>query len=283
MPPNLLKCSFCKKPVYRDNKRINEGKKFNWKVYCSLKCLGLSKRKSTKFICANSACRKIFWGNPNSSRKSKSFYCSRRCAAIVNNQKYPKNPGITKTCIFCGKKFKSREKFCSKRCKDKAQIISKKEVINFIKDFFNKTGRIPFKREHIHVHAARSRFGNWNNAIKAAGFDPNPVMFANKHLAKDGHKCDSFSEKIIDDWLFENKIKHKKNISYPGNKGFTCDFVIGNQWVEFFGLHGEHKRYDDLRRRKLNLVKKYNLDFIDIYPKDIFPITKLEKIFNFNS
>jgi hypothetical protein len=48
----------------------------------------------------------------------------------------------------------------------------------------------------------QQRFGSWNNAIRLAGFEPNSVIFSKKFLAKDGHVCDSYAEKIIDDWLF---------------------------------------------------------------------------------
>ena len=53
---------------------------------------------------------------------------------------------------------------------------------------------------------AREIFGSWNNAVEAAGFKPNPVLFAEKHTADDGHHCDSLAEKIIDDWLNSQKI-----------------------------------------------------------------------------
>lgn len=67
----------------------------------------------------------------------------------------------------------------------------------------------------------------------------------------------------------------------PGNKGFTCDFIIENKWVEFFGLSWELRKYDNLMRRKMNLAKKYDLDLVKIYPKDIFPIRNLKEKLNF--
>jgi hypothetical protein len=38
-----------------------------------------------------------------------------------------------------------------------------------------------------------------------------------KYIAKDGHKCDSFAEKIIDDWLYSNNVEHQRNIPYPNS------------------------------------------------------------------
>ncbi len=125
---------------------------------------------------------------------------------------------------------------------------------------------------------AREHFGTWNSAIKTAGFDPNPVMFAKKYIANDGHKCDSLAEKIVDDWFYARKIKHKVNIPYPGKNRLTVDFKIGEYWIEFFGLNGEHKRYDELKDKKLQLAKKYRLELIEIYPEHLFPKNKLNKV-----
>jgi len=144
-----------------------------------------------------------------------------------------------------------------------------------ISKFFDKHGRIPVKREMYGCYkVSRKYFGTWNKAIKVAGFDPNPVMFAKKYIAKDGDRCDSLAEKIIDDWLYARKIKHMRNFPYPGKERFTVDFKVGDNWIEFFGLSGELKRYDELKERKLKLAKKNKLNLIEIYPKDIFPFVR---------
>ena len=78
---------------------------------------------------------------------------------------------------------------------------SKKELIGKIRQFYLKNRRIPLKREFNMYEEYKQRFGSWNNAIKLAGFEPNQVIFSKKFIAKDGHVCDSFAEKIIDDWL----------------------------------------------------------------------------------
>ncbi len=206
-------------------------------------------------------------------------FCSRSCAASINNSKFPKRKAKIKICEYCGKEFKGDgEKYCSKKCKDQTQIISKGEILRQIKDFYKRKKRIPLKREFPHYMAIRARFGTWNKAIETAGFEPNPVMFAKKYIANDGHKCDSLAEKIIDDWLYRRKIKHKRRISYPEEKKLTADFVIRNNWVEFYGLKGEIKDYDELIKRKRKLCKKYNLPLIEIYPKDLFPVNRLLEI-----
>lgn len=125
---------------------------------------------------------------------------------------------------------------------------------------------------------ARKFFGTWNNAVREAGFDPNPVLFANHHLANDGHKCDSLAEKIIDDFLNERQVMHERNAPYPlGN--YTVDFKIGSLYVEYFGLSGELKKYDILKRQKLRIVRQYKIKLIEVYPKDLYKKDGLEQLY----
>lgn len=151
-------------------------------------------------------------------------------------------------------------------------------VIEIITEFYKKHERIPVKKELYGCYrVARKYFGTWNKAIEAAGYKPNPVMFSNKYIAKDGDKCDSLAEKIIDDYLSRRNIKHIRNFPYPGNDGFKVDFKVEDNWIEFFGLSGQLKSYDQIERRKLKLTKKLGINLIKIYPEDLFPIGKLDK------
>ena len=104
-------------------------------------------------------------------------------------------------------------------------------------------------------------------------------MFTKKYIAKDGHICDSLAEKIIDDWFEKRKIDHQRQIPYPGNPKLTTDFIAENHWIEFFGLAGQHKRYDELRKEKIQLAKLYNLPLMEIYPNHLFPKNKLSNLF----
>lgn len=262
----------------RNTRRINEGKKFGWKTYCSPFCLGASRKKHKKLICENPKCGKNF--SKKLSQISLRNYCSRSCAVTINNSRFPKlPPAVRHYCIVCGKACHAGKEFCSPKCKHANQVIGKEKLLQLLKQFFKDKQRIPLKREFGHYHATRYSFGTWNNAIKAAGFEPNPVMFANKHVAKDGHKCDSLAERIIDDWLFRRKIKHDRAVSYPGNHGFTADFKVEDYWIEFFGLSGELKEYDRIKKKKLQLAKIYNLKLIEIYPQHLFPKGRLDEVF----
>ncbi len=276
-----LKCSYCGKIIYRTKRRINESEKSGWKSYCSQKCRSKAKTKLLSFTCSNPSCNKSFKRIPSALSKSAILYCSRSCAVKINNSKFPKRQALIKQCAFCQIEFKSREKYCSVKCKNNDQTITKEDIIRKIKEFYIENGRIPLKREFNQEKAARNRFASWNQAIKSAGLDTNPVKFAKKYFAKDGHKCDSLAEKIIDDWLYKRNAPHSRRIPYPENKRFTVDFVIEDCWIEFFGLHEEHKRYDEIRKEKLRIVRKHNLKLIEIFPGDLFPKNKLAQILKF--
>jgi len=155
----------------------------------------------------------------------------------------------------------------------------KRKVVKAIVGFHFRFGRIPLKRELPNQYRpARRAFGSWNNAIKSTGLNPNPVLFANKHIANDGHHCDSLAEKIIDDWLLARNIPHKIHVPYPNTK-MSADFEVNGTLIEFLGLKGELKRYDELLEQKEKLWKDENLDVIRIYPKDLFPKSRLNEIF----
>jgi len=160
-------------------------------------------------------------------------------------------------------------------------------LLKEIKDFYDNNGRIPTKREFFsHYHAYYRVFGSWNQAIFTAGFSPNPVMFAKKYIANDGHKCDSLSEKIIDDCLFSRNIPHQRSVYYPNQHKFKTDFLIKNKyWVEFLGLKNNLRSYDKLYLLKKHIAKKNNIKIIEILPQDLFPNNKLFEKYNhlFNS
>lgn len=272
-----IKCDSCLKKYRIEVKRYNEAKKYHWKHYCSINCQSLSKNKQIKIKCGNPLCINYVLRNPSNIPKSRISYCSCSCAAIVNNKKFPKKRKKIRTCPKCGKNFIGRRKYCSPNCFPEHEIYSAEKIIEDIKNFYKKNERVPFKYEYFHARAARLRFGTWNKAIQAAGLKPNPVMFANKFVANDGHKCDSLSETIIDNMLFARKISHERNAPYL-NTLFTADFKIKDTYIEFFGLHNELKRYDHLMKIKLKIIKDNNLKLIAIYPKDIRDKSRLSEI-----
>ena len=155
---------------------------------------------------------------------------------------------------------------------------SETDLLDKIRQFQLENGRVPLKREFNDLRIYRSVFGSWNNAVIKAGFDPNPVLFAKKFIAQDGHMCDSFTEHIIDNWLHARGISHRRNVKY-GNTKLSADFGLqDNILVEYFGLAGVQKEYDEIIRRKRALCKQYDLTLVEIYPHDMYPKNRLSSL-----
>ena len=147
---------------------------------------------------------------------------------------------------------------------------TKEDLLKKITDFYERNGRIPLKREFNMFREYKRCFGGWNRAIRAAGFATNPELFAHKFTARDGHRCDSFTEMIIDNWLKEYEIKHERNWKY-GTTKMTADFFIQpNIIVEFFGLAGVQKNYDKIVLRKKDFCERHGYELIALYPRDLF-------------
>lgn len=276
----LVRCSVCSKEFKRSQRRVNESTKHKWKIYCSPRCQSKAKNKQLFFQCGNPQCHKTIKRSLKMIPTSGICYCSKSCAATINNLKFHKRCLKTRICPTCGIEFAKNQKYCSLKCKQQSMQISKEQVIKEIKSFYRSNLRIPTKNEFFHCKAARSRFGSWNKAILSAGFTPNPVMFARKHKALDGHKCDSFAEMIIDNWLYNKNISHQIHTLYRKSQ-MRSDFLVNDIRIEFIGLRGESKKYDQLLKRKRSLIKNQKLKVIEIYPKDLFPKNNLNKLLKF--
>jgi len=142
-------------------------------------------------------------------------------------------------------------------------------LLEKIKQFYLQNGRIPLKREFNMYHAYKDHFGSWNKAIVAAGFSPNKSIFTKRFTAEDGHICDSFSEKIIDDWLHKHSIPHQRNAKY-GKSKMTADFAVGETRIEFFGLAATSNSYRKIMEQKRDFCAREGLRLLEIYPEDLY-------------
>lgn len=273
-------CYKCGRKFTKELGRYNESIKFGWKFYCSPNCQNKIKNKQQILKCNNPLCGKEFKRQLHEILGKDNFYCSCSCAATVNNSKFPKRKVVILKCSYCGNDFSGKEKYCSGTCKNLSQILSREFLINEIQEFYLKNKRIPLKKEFPQAKAVRLRFGSWNKGIITAGLRPNPVKFARKHTALDGHRCDSFAEFIIDNWLHKHNVQHKIHVPCP-NSNMSSDFLINDIRLEFIGLEGESKKYDQLLLEKRQLVKKQKLRVIEIFPEDLFPKNKLSQLLHF--
>lgn len=276
---NLAKttCAFCSRKFFRIIRQSNEAKKFGWRQFCSSSCLSQSRITGTIVHCGNPGCDKKVYRRLKEIKKVKRSFCSTSCAATINNVKFPKRIARKANCGQCGIVIIGQNQYCTKRCKWDAQIIGKEILSKWITKFYSKNQRVPVKRECPHYRSIRNVFGTWNKAVEAAGLHPNPVRFAERQLANDGHSCSSIAEKLIDNWLAEHGILHERNVFYPDRK-HTADFLVNGTFIEFFGLSGELKEYDAHIQIKKGLAQKHHIPLLKIYPKDMYPLTKLDNM-----
>lgn len=124
----------------------------------------------------------------------------------------------------------------------------------------------------------RERFGSWLKALIAAELLIDGTRETSRGIqtfAKDGHLCLSLGEKTIDDYLYSRNIPHLREIYYPGTR-YRTDFVVDNIFIEYFGLAG-NKDYDIKSQEKRKICNQHNILLIELYPKDLITIEKLEK------
>lgn len=226
----------------------------------------------------------------------KKKFCSQNCSAKYNNSHRDKSVyqklkefwekrSIKKICLYCKKEFKktsSRQVFCSKDCRNKS-YGTKEDLIKWLNDFVANNGYVPTSKMNRRMnHLAIKNYGSWNNAIKELGYQPHSQKYKKGCFhCKDGHVADSISEMIVDNWLFENNIKHERRKKYPNSKK-DCDFYLieSDIWLEYFGLANEDSSYDKNIIEKEKIAKENNLKLIGIKHEDLFPKINLQnKIF----
>lgn len=267
-------------------------KKAGYNSFCSKKCHYKSRIRGKFLSCGNPECNKKFYRSQNDI--SLFNYCSKSCAATVNNKRYPKWP--KRYCVKCGVEFKNRDsKYCSSKCglsalyNNRGHIATKyapEEIQKAIKQLAEKLGRSPSRRELGNMsYAAIRSFGSWNKAIFTVNLKPhrshsNRMYKRVRTKARDGHVCDSVSEAIIDNWLHKNKIKHSRNVRYPSTN-HLADWAIGdNIFVEYFGLAKDSPRYDRAVKKKKVICQRNNIKLVEIYPKDLYPKILLDSKLN---
>ena len=282
-----VRCYFCRKQFLTKRAYFIFNKRTGYHSFCSKKCEVEHRRSGKWLICSNSSCKKKFYRNL--AGISPLNYCSRSCAAIVNNQKYPKYP--PRYCAYSGCKNVVKRvgsPFCSIECGKLSKFkYTKEEIVALIKGYVAKTNRVPSKREVPEIsHRAIHLFGSWNNALIIAGLTPNRShdnqMYKRLNgKAADGHPCDSVSEILVDNWLTQHNVSHTRDAHYPSTK-HKADWSIDNGkiFVEYFGLANDSARYDREIRIKQGLCRKNNIKLVEIYPSDLYPIVSLDNKFS---
>lgn len=278
-------CATCKKGFLRSRSRVHEARKMHWEIYCSAKCQFQPRKLGRMVLCSNSGCANMIYRMRKEIRKVQKSYCSRSCAAFVNNRNKPKRVKNWHACAnkLCHENVPMYLIYCSRKCFNVTRTTyASGELIGRIKAESQRLQRTPAKREMRSIADMCVRtFGSWNKSIIAAGLMPNRshsqrMYRRTKTIAYDGHRCDSISEALVDNWLSKNGIPHARNTPYPGT-GHKADWSIcDSTFVEYFGLATDSPRYDKAIRLKRKLCKNNNVKLIEIYSTDLYPSVKLE-------
>ncbi|QSF43805.1 glycerol kinase [Paenibacillus tianjinensis] len=90
------------------------------------------------------------------------------------------------------------------------------------------------------------------------------------HRSADGHYVRSRAEMLIDNWLYMSEIVHAYERKLPIEEDVYCDFYlpVGKVYIEFWGLEND-ARYNERKKIKLEIYKKYGFNLIEIDDKDI--------------
>ena len=277
-----IRCDFCRKQFLTKRAYFIFNQRAGYHSFCSKKCESKYRLTGKWLICENTICKKKFYRPKNDILKHN--YCSRSCAAIVNNQKYPKWP--VKYCKKCKEPFRREgSPYCSVKCGKLGRFkYTKEELVDLLKNHFSENGRVPARREVSEISfKATHLFGSWSNALIAAGLTPhrshdNRMYKRLNGKAADGHLCDSVSEILVDNWLHKNKIPHIRDAHYP-TTNHKADWAIknGNVFIEYFGLAKDSPRYDRAIKEKKLLCKSNRIKLIEIYPKDLYPKNLLDR------
>jgi len=193
-------------------------------------------------------------------------------------------------CTQCGKPCNDKYEFCYDcHIKPKSQAAQQVEQAPKQKGICSKCGKKC--RDDFDV-CYSCKFGDSANKteqqensnsytrkaiIKEIGTDSTDIrkQWEAMHRCNDGHYVRSYSEALIDNWLYENDCVHayekKVFLKKNPNKTLISDFYIhtGKKgvYIEFFGLDDD--KYQARKEEKIALYKNNNINLVVLLPDDI--------------
>jgi len=108
--------------------------------------------------------------------------------------------------------------------------------------------------------------------LKAAGVKIRRAGFSRRRKCPDGHVVDSQWEYAVDRWLSERDIPHEVHPVVPwyvsGKSPERADFLVGNTYIEIWGIIGNEK-YNAKRLSKTANYAKCGTPLIEVFPHHI--------------
>lgn len=84
-----------------------------------------------------------------------------------------------------------------------------------------------------------------------------------RFTCEDGHLARSTYELRVDNWLTEHGIEHQVEPTYPWDRRYRADFLVGQTYVEVWGVVG-NPTYQARRAMKIERCKAEEIDLIQI-------------------
>jgi len=124
-----------------------------------------------------------------------------------------------------------------------------------------------------------NKYGSIANAAIEYGFERNVIK------SLDGHLCDSFSERIVDDYLFGCNVPHKRNLKlHLGKINVVPDFILSDK-VVIEVLMCDYRLPTDYHISKVYIARysekrdaylENGYKLIEIFPEDLTSSVKLD-------
>jgi hypothetical protein len=107
------------------------------------------------------------------------------------------------------------------------------------------------------------KFGSYSKFVKLAGLPPNRSFPAN-----DGHIVHSRFELSVDNFLSSIQLKHNVQVRVCKDRLWTCDFVVGDAWIECDGYCGKRRPQNcsEKQQEKYDYYHKHSYNLIIIFP-----------------
>lgn len=161
---------------------------------------------------------------------------------------------------------------------------SDKDLIYYIQKFVKNNNKIPISRDfkknpnYPHEITYEVRFGSWNKAIEAAGFEPNINSgYGLSTLANDNHLYRSRLEANFADKFLHNKYKYIIEPRYPKPYNKIYDWYISELDL-YIELDGGIR--PEVIKEKIEINKKLNRKLLVVIPKDLNKFNNLQELYD---
>ncbi len=195
--------------------------------------------------------KKEFIGNRHAQEIKDHYFAQRRMLYRIKNPEYVMKGTIRLIAISEELKLYHKDNYLKDR---------------LAKDIENLTKYANERKEHTE---------NDTNT-KRATFDDEDYrkQWPAEHQCDDGHYVRSYSEMLIDNWLYNSKIVHAYEksvfmVSEP-DAVVLSDFYIpeGNVYIEFWGLNDD-QNYLERKEKKIKLYEGNKLNLISLEENDV--------------